>query len=302
MDIDLADTYVINLDHCTKRMASIKRDLQQHGIPFKRWSAVNGKRMVHKASALCRTFLCSPGMIGCYLSHYTLWQHIDMEYTCKKNNPAKTWFLIFEDDTRLSAHFEDTMFKLKQDLQQWQHVHAPYPELIHLGCPFCAFGHPPITNVLSRGGVMTYTMGYMVSLTGIKKLLMHMPKQPVYHVDVAMSLHAVKHMAYYVSKPCVYTFDNYVSTVSSNSSPILLKLLLNALLRAFNKENSLVSVSWNVTLFHVGHTQINGLIFVYMILIGFLARHRHWYFILALVVIEAVLACAFAMSPKKIEC
>src|SRR5438477_11440696 len=92
--VSIDHTFVINLKKRTDRWNTINKSFSGTGIKLMRWNAVYGKDlkkdMIKKITTpFCNRF-CSDFMIGCWLSHYTLWQWI-----VKKNLDN---VLILEDD------------------------------------------------------------------------------------------------------------------------------------------------------------------------------------------------------------
>ena len=87
-------TYVINLDHRKDRWNNIQKDFKDIGLHLQRWNAIYGKNLSDDEISKLTTWKCNQfctyGMIGCWLSHYTLWQYI------VKNNLDNV--LILEDD------------------------------------------------------------------------------------------------------------------------------------------------------------------------------------------------------------
>jgi glycosyl transferase, family 25 len=88
--------YVINLDRNPERLQAFTARFDALGIPFERFPGVDGKAMSEKDFAQfvsTRPRNGKPwgrGALGCFLSHYTLWQKIavsDQEYSA-----------VFEDD------------------------------------------------------------------------------------------------------------------------------------------------------------------------------------------------------------
>ena len=72
--------FVINLKKRTDRWKQINKSFKNTGLNLNRWDAINGKDLSEEfiknnTSNLCNYF-CSASMIGCWLSHYTLWKHI----------------------------------------------------------------------------------------------------------------------------------------------------------------------------------------------------------------------------------
>ena len=92
MNID--HTFVINLDHRPDRWQKIQNDFKDTGLKLEKWNAIYGKNLDETTiqevtTDYCNNF-CTYGIIGCWLSHYTLWQYI------VKNNLDNV--LILEDD------------------------------------------------------------------------------------------------------------------------------------------------------------------------------------------------------------
>lgn len=75
-------SYVINLDRNPQRMALISRRFKELGILFERFPAVDGRQISDtdlKSFADCRPAInrisvWSKGSMGCFLSHYKIWQ------------------------------------------------------------------------------------------------------------------------------------------------------------------------------------------------------------------------------------
>jgi len=108
---------IINLDQDKERWDEVKRELLSNGIPteqIQRIPAVYGKHLSKQelrsnATLLARLF-CTPGMIGCYLSHRKFW-----EKTCREPEP---WQIVLEDDVLLDDNFCDKVDLAIDELQQ----------------------------------------------------------------------------------------------------------------------------------------------------------------------------------------
>lgn len=97
-------TYVVNMDTAKQRMKHVRQQMAAAGLSFTRFPAVNGrqdglieKRVqqgdVHPTSAK----LCSPGVLGCALSHLDIWR------LCAARDHAIA--LIVEDDVIFAPRF-----------------------------------------------------------------------------------------------------------------------------------------------------------------------------------------------------
>ena len=72
--------YVVNLKHRKDRWNKIQQAFNNTGLKLTKWDAIYGKTLSDEqinniTSKFCYYF-CSPGMIGCWMSHYLLWQFI----------------------------------------------------------------------------------------------------------------------------------------------------------------------------------------------------------------------------------
>ena len=116
--------FVISLRRAADRRADISARLQKAGFQYEIADATDGAaesraaieskegiKIDDRLYQLCRGRALSPGEIGCYLSHYKLWQRIAAE----KPQCA----LVLEDDAR----WENDLPKVARDLlaceQQW---------------------------------------------------------------------------------------------------------------------------------------------------------------------------------------
>src|ERR1700730_7540074 len=99
----LDNIYVINLDRSKKRLENVTKSLNEFNIKFKRFSAVDGKKLSEEiinnnASFLCRTLLCNHAIVGCGLSHMALWNQL-------VNDRNNSYYIILEDDVTIDDNF-----------------------------------------------------------------------------------------------------------------------------------------------------------------------------------------------------
>jgi len=99
--------YLLNLNERSDRLLKSKKILEEHGILFQRFSAVNGKKI---DSNILKKYSIKPGEVGCLYSHYEIIQD------AKNNNFKK--ILIFEDDIIFSKNFTSNFLKNLKDLNE----------------------------------------------------------------------------------------------------------------------------------------------------------------------------------------
>jgi GR25 family glycosyltransferase involved in LPS biosynthesis len=140
--------YVINLDRSKDRFQKIKKRLEYVGLPFERFNAVDGSKLSQQkinklVHPVCKSLLCSKGMIGCAMSHYLLWK--------KMVNENKEWMLILEDDAI-------PLFDIVKRLKILENLIKIYPKL---------FKNPSIINLHCLGDCYANNSNNMV-LNGSK--------------------------------------------------------------------------------------------------------------------------------------
>ena len=190
--------FVINLKERDDRWEQIRLDFLDTQLELTRWNAINGKKLTDKefanlTTSTCKN-ICSPSMVGCWLSHYTLWKHI-------VNNKISR-ALILEDDAYPLKNFKKQLLKLwKQIPQDW--------DMVYLGC----YGSCENTTAINMCLKMVHTQenvyinknvirpgfpigahAYMLSLKGAKKLINHPAFKDCrarYHIDYILTKHVL---------------------------------------------------------------------------------------------------------------
>jgi GR25 family glycosyltransferase involved in LPS biosynthesis len=93
--------YVINMDKDKDRLKSITSTLKSNNFNFERIKAINGRELSDEEVKKNTTWMCSkfctPGQIGCFMSHLKTWKKI----ANSKDNGA----IIMEDDVILLESF-----------------------------------------------------------------------------------------------------------------------------------------------------------------------------------------------------
>jgi glycosyl transferase family 25 len=160
--------WLINLDSNPERYESAKKQLQKLGLDAERFSAIYGKNLSQAEVTACydpalnqKKFRrpLSPGEIGCYLSHRTLWQRMVDE------NIAMAF--ILEDDIDLEPEFLTVLEKITQ-LKHW--------DMIKLADDRAGTGEQKKElgdgyTLVNFAKVPNCTTGYALTLEGAKKLL-----------------------------------------------------------------------------------------------------------------------------------
>ncbi len=127
------NVYVVNMERSKDRWISISKQLDNIGVPYTRFEAVEGS----KISNLSDHFdidrfehesyhQLSAGEAGCALSHIGIWQKI------VESNEAGA--IIIEDDAILSGNFSDLYKALQTNTYGYDYLNlSPSPEDCHMG-------------------------------------------------------------------------------------------------------------------------------------------------------------------------
>ncbi|WP_349042816.1 glycosyltransferase family 25 protein [Agrobacterium sp. SORGH_AS 787] len=98
------DIVVVNLARSYQRRAAMRALLDPLGLPYRFFDAVDGRAEPHPLfsrfdpveSEMRHGHILTPGELGCYASHYLLWEQ------CVSEDKS---LLIFEDDVTLNENF-----------------------------------------------------------------------------------------------------------------------------------------------------------------------------------------------------
>ena len=228
--VSIDKVYVINLESRPDRLDEIKRRFAGTILESKleRWDATNGRDMDAKTIAditvpFCNDY-CSYGMIGCWLSHYRIWQDV------VENGYENV--IVLEDDSTFSQKVGQKQFKdegrgdVSVSTKQFDdrlsqilglkgdgcgRVPRNY-DLLYLGCiGSCTVGGNVAASAFGYGnkdvvqvgdeddcdvkeeylvpGFPLMTHAYMLSGKGAKKLVKSpMFKKIAYHIDFTLAL------------------------------------------------------------------------------------------------------------------
>jgi glycosyl transferase, family 25 len=184
----ISRVYVINLEHRKDRWNKINYLFKNTGLKLERWNAIYGQdltdgQMKEKTTSLSYYF-CSASLIGCWLSHYSLWEHI------VKNKLTNV--LILEDDAYPQKNFNQNFCTF------WNSSVPQNYDLLYLGCAgSCDHDSPIKKKIIQDSGKMklitpTFPLllhAYMLSYSGAQKLIQsHFLKKVIYHIDLTLAL------------------------------------------------------------------------------------------------------------------
>ena len=117
----MLDIRVINLSTSTERWEKIKQRLIALQIPFTRFDAIDGRINFHplfnkyndKKRATYRSRALSGGELGCFASHYLLW-----EQCVASNKPL----VILEDDILIEDNLRDALTFCEQHINELEYI------------------------------------------------------------------------------------------------------------------------------------------------------------------------------------
>ncbi|MCJ8746058.1 hypothetical protein PDJAM_G00137530 [Pangasius djambal] len=191
------EVFMINLQRRSDRRDRMLRALRVQGIDCKIVAAVDGKAMnvseihsmgIHMLPGYSDPYHGRPltkGELGCFLSHYNIWKEI-------AERGLKT-SLVIEDDLRFEIFFKRRLKNLMSEVERegldW--------DLIYIGRKRMQVDHPekavPNIHNLVEADYSYWTLGYMMSLQGAKKLLRAEPLSKMLPVDEFLPVMFNKH-------------------------------------------------------------------------------------------------------------
>ncbi|KAM4039394.1 procollagen galactosyltransferase 1 [Anomaloglossus baeobatrachus] len=195
--MSLDEVFLINLKRRQDRRDRMKKTLYELQIDFKLSDAVDGKTINEsQVAALGIKMLpgykdpyhgrpLTRGEMGCFLSHYNIWKEI--------SERSLAVSAVLEDDLRFEIFFKRRLQNLLQDLEKanldW--------DLIYIGRKRMQVDEPeePVPGVrnLVVSDYSYWTLGYLISLRGAKKLLDAGPLGKMLPVDEFLPVMYDKH-------------------------------------------------------------------------------------------------------------
>ncbi|XP_056143431.1 procollagen galactosyltransferase 1 [Lampris incognitus] len=191
------EVFMINLQRRTDRRERMLRTLYEQEIACKVIAAVDGKAMniseiqnmgIHMLPGYSDPYHGRPltkGELGCFLSHYNIWKEV-----VKRGLHTS---LVIEDDLRFEIFFKRRLKNLMSEVESegldW--------DLIYIGRKRMQIDHPekavPNIHNLVEADYSYWTLGYMISLQGAKKLLRAEPLKKILPVDEFLPIMYDKH-------------------------------------------------------------------------------------------------------------
>lgn len=172
---EISDTYVINMQHNTERLALFTKAFSATGLAFKRFEAIVGttdlvnthlEHRLYVPDTQIRKTNLTPGEMGNFLSHASIFKH-----AAESHAPMT---LVFEDRARVKANFAH---ELQEAL-----TYAPNDwDLLYLGCNSGVYCHPEglLQTQDGRFAKLNHkcvagNYAYLVSEQGAQKLHQHL--------------------------------------------------------------------------------------------------------------------------------
>ncbi|KAJ8283564.1 hypothetical protein COCON_G00024140, partial [Conger conger] len=191
------EVFMINLQRRGDRRERMLRSLYEQEIACKVIAAVDGRALnLSQIQAMGIEMLpgysdpyhgrpITKGEMGCFLSHYNIWKEI-VERGLKTS-------LVIEDDLRFEVFFKRRLQNLMQEVESqgldW--------DLIYVGRKRMQVDHPersvPNIHSLVEADYSYWTLGYMMSLQGARKLLAVEPLRKMLPVDEFLPVMYDKH-------------------------------------------------------------------------------------------------------------
>ena len=220
MDI-LKNIYVINLKSNQQRLEKIKKNFDKYNLQFNIFEAIDGKKLdkhtiKQYTTKLCRHFLCNKSMIGCAISHITLWKQLI-------NDKHTNAYIILEDDAIINDDFIPIISQLdKMDIQF---------DVLNIFCPLlipCFFNketHEKIGNYQTVTKLFPISAtGYIITKQGAQKLV-NLIKKINYHIDLHIVYNQNNIIIKNICPNLIDVIDINDSSTSTNNQSLLYTLL-----------------------------------------------------------------------------
>eukprot|EP00057_Strongylocentrotus_purpuratus_P024637 XP_011679111.1 PREDICTED: procollagen galactosyltransferase 1 [Strongylocentrotus purpuratus] len=190
------EIYLVNLERRPLRRLRMQAALKLLRIDFKLIKAVDGKLLspdilremgIDMLPGYADPYwgrVLTKGEIGCFLSHYNIWKEV------VERNLSR--ILIFEDDIRFGARFKPRMASVMAEVAarklEWDLIYVGRKILHMKGEKFLSDSTQIVTPSYSY-----WTLSYMLTLEGAKKLLAQEPLGKMVPVDEYLPIMFDKH-------------------------------------------------------------------------------------------------------------
>lgn len=193
--VSLSRIYMINLWRREERRQKMRLNFDALGLQVDHFPAVDGKLIEEEyIKEINIQFLpgyadpyskrpMTMGEIGCFLSHYFIWERMVAE--------GLEEVLILEDDIKFEPFFKQRLALIMEEVRadkDW--------DLVYLGRKRLHESEEPWveqTQYLVRPSYSYWTLGYLISLKGAKKLMDEKPLQKLVPVDEYLPIMFDKH-------------------------------------------------------------------------------------------------------------
>lgn len=193
--VTVSRIYMINLWRREERRLKMLLNFDAMGLEVDHFPAVDGQLMTEEyLKEMNIQFLpgyadphskrpMTMGEIGCFLSHFFIWQRMVEE------NLEEV--LILEDDIKFEPYFKTQLQVVLEEVRK-----DPHWDLLYLGRKRLQFSEEPEVEgmkYLVRPSYSYWTLGYLISLKGARKLLDAHPLQKLVPVDEYLPIMFDKH-------------------------------------------------------------------------------------------------------------
>ncbi|XP_033222160.1 glycosyltransferase 25 family member-like isoform X2 [Belonocnema kinseyi] len=194
--MSMSNIYMINLLRRPERRRRMQNCFDELGIAAEVIDAVDGRTLNHTILKSMGITLMSGyadpyhkrpmtmGEIGCFLSHYHVWNKV-----IEKNYES---VMVLEDDVRFEPYFRQKVHFVLNELQrlnmEW--------DLVYIGRKRMQEQEEPLvqgSQYLVHAGYSYWTLGYILSARGAKKLLAAQPLKNMVPVDEYLPILFDKH-------------------------------------------------------------------------------------------------------------
>lgn len=218
----LNNIHVINLNRSPDRLKNIKQNLAKYNIKFNRFEAIDGSKLTdadisNNTTLLCRNVLCSRSIIGCALSHISIWKSISL----LPDIPNNKFHIILEDDSR----FTDKTIEYFESLAKSPLVTNPETadliiNFICTGALCTGTNHPANKDFVSP--ILPFGLaGYLITKGAATKLYKYFSTNKVsYHIDFVLAhIYDDLDITYMVNSNGILELDQVDNANSTNFSP-----------------------------------------------------------------------------------
>ena len=204
--------FCISLARDAERRSRMTARLESLGAEYEIVDAVDGKELdLSELGTRLRQDIfrkkkaqnLSPAEVGCYLSHYNLWERIAAE-----NMPAA---IVAEDDAIFTADFLRVVSAAADMPREWDVIHlSPKPHKWRNAVVEKIGGE---YRVCRMSGRIVLTVGYLISAAGVKKLLPQL-REINDVIDYAMSAYWNTGIKFYAVCPRIVEYVDEPSNIS----------------------------------------------------------------------------------------